>query len=507
VQSRAANTSGIYFATACVGDNFEEIILLPYLQEDRDNMPSILIVDDDPLICDLLSGVIRDMGHSVSCSHTLHQGLREAVTGRYDLILLDVGLPDGNGLDAIKQLREVEPEPQIIIITGAGNRNGAELAIRSGVWDYIQKPGSIHDMTLPIIRAIEYREQKKAEGQAATPRVLKLDGIIGSCPRMKTSYDLVAQAASSDINVLITGETGTGKELFASAIHNNSARAKKPFVVLDCSALPETLVESILFGHDKGAFTGAEKAREGLIKQADGGTLFLDEVGELPFSVQKAFLRVLQERRFRPVGSSVETQSDFRLIAATNRDLQNMVLEGTFRNDFLFRLRSFIIDLPPLRERAEDIAEIARSYIAELCERHGIGMKGFSPEFIKSLRAYKWPGNVRELLHALERSLYISFHEATLYPLHLPDHIRIDLVKHSIAGTIPHGGNGDGIAQTGLPPFRDYRESTDRLYLMQLVSQAGGNIREACRISNLSRSRLYDLLKQHNVTQPAMARL
>jgi len=433
--------------------------------------------------------------------------LCEAATGSYDLILLDVGLPDGNGLDAIKQLRNVEPEPQIIIITGAVDRNGAELAIRSGVWDYIQKPGSIHDMTLPIIRAIEYREQKKAEGQAAKPRVLKLDGIIGNCPRMKNSFDLVAQAASSDINVLITGETGTGKELFASAIHNNSLRAKKPFVVLDCSALPETLVESILFGHDKGAFTGAEKAREGLIKQADGGTLFLDEVGELPFSVQKAFLRVLQEHRFRPVGSSVEIESDFRLIAATNRDLQNMVLEGMFRNDFLFRLRSFIIDLPPLRERAEDIAEIARSYIAELCERHGIGMKGFSPEFIKSLAAYKWPGNVRELLHALERSLYISFHEATLYPQHLPEHIRIDLVRHSITGSIPTGGNGDSIAHSGLPFFRDYRESTDRLYLTQLVSLAGGNIREACRISNLSRSRLYDLLKLHKVTHPTMARL
>jgi two-component system NtrC family response regulator len=462
-------------------------------------MPSVLIIDDDPLICKILSRVIQDKGHCVTCSHTLKQGLAEVTNGQPDLVLLDVGLPDGNGLDAIEQLRSVESAPQVIIITGAGDQNGAELAIRSGAWDYIQKPGSIHDITLPIIRAIEYREQRKADVRPPASRVLKLDGIIGKCPRMKTCFDLVAQAAGSDINVLISGETGTGKELFASAIHNNSPRAKKPFVVLDCSALPETLVESILFGHDKGAFTGAEKAREGLIKQADGGTLFLDEVGELPFSVQRAFLRVLQERRFRPIGSGVEIDSDFRLIAATNRDLQNMVREGVFRNDFLFRLRSFIIDLPPLRERTEDIIEIAMSYTAELCERHGIGMKGFSPEFMKALIAYKWPGNVRELLHALERSLYMAFHEATMYPQHLPDHIRIDLVTHSLSASINNGANGDRAMQRGLPSFRDHRESTDKIYLSQLLSQSRGNIREACRISNLSRSRLYDLLKQHSI--------
>jgi two-component system NtrC family response regulator len=470
-------------------------------------MPSVLIIDDDPLICDMLSDVIRDKGYRVTSSHTLKQGLREVSTGRHDLVLLDVGLPDGNGLDAIEQLRNVEPAPQIIIITGAGDQNGAELAIRSGVWDYIQKPGSIHDITLPIIRAIEYREQQKAGRRAPASRVLKFDGIIGKCPRMRSCFDLVAQAAANDINVLISGETGTGKELFASAIHNNSQRAKKPFVVLDCSALPETLVESILFGHDKGAFTGAEKAREGLIKQADGGTLFLDEVGELPFSMQKSFLRVLQERRFRPIGSAVEIESDFRLIAATNRDLQNMVREGSFRNDLLFRLRSFIIDLPPLRERSEDIPEIARSYVAELCDRHGIGMKGFSPEFMKYLTAYKWPGNVRELLHALERSLSIAFSEAALYPQHLPDHIRIDLVRHSIPVAVPNVANGGGISQTGLPSFRDYRENTDKIYLSQLLSVARGNIREACRISNLSRSRLYDLLKQHKILHPMAANI
>jgi two-component system NtrC family response regulator len=471
-------------------------------------MASVLIIDDDPVVCDILLNIINDMGHSVTCSHTLSGGLHEVATGKHDLILLDVGLPDGNGLDAIALIQETEPAPQIIIITASGDKNGAELAIRNGAWDYIQKPASVHDMTLPIIRAIQYREERKVKWRGGgAPRLLKLDGIVGNCSKMKGSFELVAQAANVETNVLITGETGTGKELFASAIHNNSLRAKKPFVVVDCSVLPETLVESILFGYEKGAFTGAQKAREGLIKQADGGTLFLDEVAELPFLVQKAFLRVLQEHRFRPVGSSAEISSDFRLIAATNRDLQKMVHEGTFRTDFLFRLTSFTIELPPLRDRAEDIADIASYYVAKLCERHGIGLKGFSPDFMGALSAYKWPGNVRELLHAVERALAAAFHEPTLFPQHLPEHIRIDLAKHSIKSIVPprtKADDNDLISRKAMPSFRNYRENMDRMYLMELTSLAGGNIREACGVSGLSRSRLYDLLKKHNLTNSTL---
>jgi two-component system NtrC family response regulator len=222
----------------------------------------------------------------------------------------------------------------------------------------------------------------------------------------------------------------------------------------------------------------------------------------LPFLVRKAFLRVLQEHRFRPVGSSAEISSDFRLIAATNRDLEKMVHEGTFRTDFLFRLRSFIIELPPLRDRAEDIADIATYYVAKLCERHGIGLKGFSPDFMGVLSAYNWPGNVGELLHALERALPAAFHEPTLFPQHLPEHIRIDLATHSIKNTIPPRTRADNdlLCRRAMPSFRNYRENMDRIYLMELTALAGGNIGEACGVSGLSRSRLYDLLKKHNLT-------
>ncbi len=207
------------------------------------------------------------------------------------------------------------------------------------------------------------------------------------------------------MNVLLTGETGTGKEVFARAIHENSARAEHNFVVVDCTALPATLVESVLFGHEKGAFTGADRAQAGLIKQAHSGTLFLDEIGELPLAVQKAFLRVLQEHRFRPVGAKREVESNFRLIAATNRNLEKMVQDGTFRSDLLFRVRTLTVELPPLSARKEDIKELAMYHMARVCERYQIGTKGFSPEFFDALMAYEWPGNVRELVNAMERAV------------------------------------------------------------------------------------------------------
>jgi two-component system NtrC family response regulator len=265
-------------------------------------MARILIIDDDKRVCEALSLAINHMGHRVFNAFTLKDGLRTIKAERIDVVLLDVRMPDGNGLAILPEIRKGHHRPEVIIITGAGDLNGAELAIKSGAWDYIQKPLSLQDMTLPITRALQYREEKLKRKNI--PLALKREGIVGSSPKMLECLDLVAQASASKANVLITGETGSGKEIFARAIHQNSPRHQKSFVVVDCSAIPETLVESILFGHEKGAFTGAEKTTEGMFKQADGGTLFLDEVGELPLTMQKRFLRVLQDHRFRPLGSN-----------------------------------------------------------------------------------------------------------------------------------------------------------------------------------------------------------
>ncbi len=312
-------------------------------------MANILIIDDDRLICDWIAKVVTELGHSSSYAHTLQEGLRKVQSEPFDIVFIDVRLPDGNGLDIIPKVKTSRFFPEIIVVTGIGDPDEAEIAIKSGAWDYLEKPASVKAIKLPVIRALEYRAERMS-GKPAM--VLRRKAIIGNSEKLNASLELLAQAANSDANVLISGETGTGKELFAKAVHYNSPRAQKNFVVVDCTALPETLVESVLFGHARGAFTGADRSEEGLIKQADGGTLFLDEIGELPLLIQKRFLRVIQEHSFRPVGGRQEVRSNFRLVAATNRNLEDLVRDGRFREDLLFRLRTVVIRITPTERDA-----------------------------------------------------------------------------------------------------------------------------------------------------------
>ncbi|WP_306535552.1 sigma-54 dependent transcriptional regulator [Geobacter sp.] len=463
-------------------------------------MAAILIIDDDESMRSSLWHMVKRMGHQVESAATLGEGLEKAAAGAFDVVLLDVSLPDGNGLDVLPDIQRTPGEPEVIIITGYGNPDSAELAIRSGAWDYIEKGTSLKAMTLHLVRALQYRQEKIA-GRGTSVTALKRHDIVGNSHKMRDCLDLVAQAAAGDTSVMITGETGTGKELFARAIHNNSRRVEGNFVVVDCAALPETLVESLLFGHEKGTFTGAEKAREGLIQQAHGGSLFLDEVGELPLSVQKAFLRVLQERRFRPLGGQRELASDFRLISATNRDLDQMVRDGSFRDDLLFRLRAFAIELPPLRERPEDIKELARHHVDRLCDRYGLAPKGFAPEFLDTLTRHSWPGNVRELVNTLERALAAARTEPTLFPQHLPLDMRVQIARAAVEQPAAEA-DPQRITQS-LPRLQDFRETVfaraEKEYLRDLLSLTGSDLKEACRIAGLSLSRLYALLSKHDL--------
>ena len=468
-------------------------------------MADILIIDDDKMLCGVLGRHIGRMGHAATYSLTLEEGLKELSSKTFDVVFLDVNLPDGNGLDAIPGIRQIASSPEVIIITGAGDPDGAELAIKSGAWDYLEKPSSSKKMTLALVRALQYSKEKAARKPSVA---LKRKGIVGDSPRMKACFDLLAQAANSNANVLIAGETGTGKELFAQAIHKNSSRADNSLVVVDCAALPETLLESVLFGHEKGAFTGADRAQDGLVKQADGGTLFLDEVGELSLSIQKVFLRVLQEHKFRPVGSKHELRCDFRLVAATNRDLDKMAQCGQFRNDLLFRLRTLTIKLPSLRERPEDIKDLTLFYLAKFCERQQLATKGFSPEFFDALSAYNWPGNVRELFNTLEAALTAAHYDQTLFARHLPNQIRIQVARSAVGKKYPANGNKDTGRESAkaLPLLRNFRKAAaaeaEKRYLQDLVSLASTNIGKSCRISGLSRSRLYELLKKHRIALP-----
>lgn len=461
-------------------------------------MASILVIDDDPLVSASICEVVERAGHATARAAGLEEARRFLASRDFDIVFCDVRMPDGSGLSFLPEIRALPSSPEVVIITGFGDPDGAELAIKQGAWDYVEKPLGVQEINLTVERALQYRDKKNA----ARPVALRREAIIGSGPCLSACLDVLAQAAASDANVLITGETGTGKELFALAVHKNSSRSERSFVVVDCAALPETLVESTLFGHLRGAFTGADKPRDGLIKQAHEGTLFLDEVGELSMSIQKAFLRVLQERRFRPVGGGAEVSSDFRLIAATNRRLEDMVKAGAFREDLLFRLRTIILDLPPLRECREDIKEIALHYVVKFCERYELALKSVSPDFFEALLAYDWPGNVRELIQALEKAVLDARDETALIPRHLPEHIRIRLARTSVARSqaAPVPQDAPDLGPQTLASFREAALSRlETEYLVDLMRRTGGDIGEACRISGLSRSRLYALLKKRRV--------
>lgn len=470
-------------------------------------MASILVIDDDKMLCDMMCRHLEYIKHTAAYALTLKEGFDLLDTASFDVVFLDVRLPDGNGLAAIPKVLEMSFNPQVIIITGEGDPNGAELAIKSGAWDYIQKPLSLDKMNLPLNRVLQYRES--LERIKKTPVVLKREKIIGNSPKIAACLDSMAQVAGTDAIIMLTGETGTGKELFAKALHDNSQRSDKNFVVVDCAALPETLIESSLFGYEKGAFTGADRSKEGLIKQADGGTLFLDEVGELGLTLQKAFLRVLEEHRYRPLGSKHEVKSDFRLISATNRDLDRMVKNGQFREDLLHRLITITIELPPLRERLEDIKALAVHYLINICARYGIESKGFSPDFFDALCAYPWPGNVRELIHALEESVNRARYEPTLFPQHLPNRIRIQVARSSV-DHIRETSDKDAVTDEpihsiAIPTYKDFRKTVladvEKMYFKNLIESTSGNIQETCQISGLGRSRLYTLLKKYNISR------
>ncbi len=470
-------------------------------------MIQVLIVDGERSSCAMLAESALRLGHEVSVGHTFSECLEKLKSSPPDVVFIDAELPDGNALDALNRVHEAPSSPTVVVMTTHGTPESAERAIRNGAWDYIPKPVSMKEMTLRLSRAVQYRREHHNNGA----RGIKRGGIVGNSHAMRGSMEMVKQAADSDLNVLITGETGTGKELFALSIHNNSRRAHENFVVVDCTALPGTLVESILFGYSKGAFTGADRAQDGLIRQAHKGTLFLDEMGELPLPLQKTFLRVLQEHRFRPVGSQKEVESNFRLISATNKNLEQMVEEGKFRGDLLYRLGAMTINLPPLRQHPEDIKDMVAFYVDKVCHRFGVAGKRVSEEFLKYLTKYDWPGNVRELFHVLEHACAAALHEETLFPVHLPRELRINITRSLFEGN----GNGNGQfhddkdnrkgpeAAAQFLSLKTFRQSAysdlEEMYLRNLLTSSSGSIKEACMLSKLSRTRLYGLLKKYNI--------
>ncbi len=469
-------------------------------------MADVLILDDDEQFCRVLTEHLKRAGHSVSAAHTLEEGLARVAEALYDIVFLDVRLPDGSGLDILPELRSGVLPPDVIIVTGHGSREGAELAIKHGAWDYVGKGSSFSTLKSSLARALQHREI----GRGAGGRTLfTAPDMVGHSPAFLSAQTLAAQAADSDVSVVVSGETGTGKELCALAIHENSQRSADPFVVVDCAALPDTLVGSVLFGHARGAFTGADTEHEGLIGQADGGTLFLDEIGDMPMEIQRAFLRVLQERRYRPIGSNEMLRSDFRVIAATHRDLDDLAATGAFRRDLLYRLRALTVPLPPLRERMDDIPLLTTHFVTQQCQVLDRDVMGINEGFSQVLAAYDWPGNVRELAQAVVGAVAKAGTGMVLFASHLPAHIRTSVI-HADMGEVPsqtldtpdpkQQDPSSGLDFSGdLAPLREMRDLFERAYLEQLVDRAGRDIEAACRISGLSRPHVYTLLKKHGL--------
>jgi DNA-binding NtrC family response regulator len=371
---------------------------------------NVLIVDDDPATLDFMRLYVESEGYEVATAGTGEEALRLADSRRFDISLTDLQLPDLDGIELVKRLRDVSPDTEIIMVSGHGSVTRAVEATKAGAFYFVEKPVAFEELTLLMEKAIERRQQAQ-EIRRLRDRLTNRTSyynLIGGSKAMQTVYELIDSVAESDANVFITGESGTGKELVASAVHFKSLRAKKPMMKVNCAALPKELIESELFGHTKGAFTGATAEKAGVIGQAEGGTLFLDEIGEMPLELQPKLLRVLQERAYSRLGSTKVYESNFRLISATNRDPLDAVRDGQLREDLYYRINTIEIRMPPLRERAEDIQRLAEHFLHEFAEKYGRPARSFLGDVYERLFEYNWPGNVRELRNVVERAVLLS---------------------------------------------------------------------------------------------------
>ena len=447
--------------------------------------PQILIVDDEQSMCELIEADLRLRDLGATWFTSAAAGLEAIGRQDFDAVLTDLKMPGIDGIEFCRRVVDRRPDVPVVMMTAFGSLETAVAAIRAGAYDFVTKPIEMDLLALTLQRAVKHRELQEQIKvlREAVERTARFDELLGESPAMQKLYDELGRVADSEASVLIMGASGTGKELVARVLHGQSRRREKPFVAVNCAALPETLLESELFGHAKGAFTGARADRKGLFLQAQGGTLFFDEIGEMPLSMQPKLLRALEESEVRPVGGEAVVPFDVRILTATNRDLESAMEEGTFREDLFFRINVIQIEVPLLRSRGTDTLILGQHFVEAFAKRSGKRVAGISEAVAEKLLAYSWPGNVRELRNVIERAVALTRHDKLTVD-DLPEKVREYRSSQVFIG-------GDDPAE--LVPM----EEVERRYIEHVIESVEGNKTLASRILGLDRKTLYRKLKQY----------
>lgn len=456
----------------------------------------ILIVDDDKTHRNMLKTLLNKWGYALSEADDGQTAIDMVAQRPYDLVLMDIKMIKVSGLVALVEIKKINPAIPIIIMTAFSSIDTAIDALKKGAYDYLTKPFDFEKLKITIQRSLEHTQLKKENFQLKETlgQNFSCTNIIGKNEKMQKLIQTISQVTKTDATVLINGESGTGKELIAGALHYNSLRNQGPFIKINCAAITETLLESELFGHEKGSFTGAIRAKEGKFKQADKGSIFLDEISETSMSMQVKLLRTLQEREVTPVGSDKVIKVDTRIIAATNKDLIDLIAKGDFREDLYYRLNVINLRVPPLRERTGDVQLLAQHFLAEYAEKNSRDIKGFTPDAMEKMVGYHWPGNVRELMNTLERSVILSIGDFLG-----KDDIQIQTGSPIGSGTWESGGEASGQTggQTDISGKTLYE--VEKIAILKMLDKTGNNKSETARQLGISRRTLHLKLKDYGV--------
>ena len=453
---------------------------------------SVLIVDDEVSILNSLSSILEDEGHEVVVAKSGGEALKICMTDPPDLMLLDIWMPEMDGLETLRRVKELVPSTQVMMMSGHGSIETAVKAIKLGAYDYIEKPLSLENVTLRVKHALE-QHRLEQENRTLRTKVAGKFELVGRAPVMDQLRQLIQTAGPTNSRVLIGGENGTGKELVARAIHQHSARADRPFVAVNCAAIPETLIESELFGHEKGSFSGATAMKRGQFEQADGGTLFLDEIGDMSLSTQAKVLRALQEQQFTRVGGTKLIKVDVRVLAASNKDLLKEIEKGVFREDLFYRLNVVPIIVPLLRERREDVPLLVTHFLHVHAEEQGLKMKQIAPEAMEVFMHYDWPGNIRELRNLIER-LMIMVPGPVIEAAHasLALQVRPNLSATQTSGPSQPGHN---LLNRPYDSLRDARNAFEKEYISRKLREHHWNISRTAEDLQIERSHLHRKIK------------